>query len=321
MAYKFGADESVRHAILRTGREELDRAISELSEGINQDPAPAIHAARKAIKKERSLLRLTRGAISPKQRRRENARLREAARSLSDARDAEVMITSVKQLSERFVGQVPATTFDALTEHLESRKAVHNGRRGASGMDMRAVQELGAVRLRVDDWELRKGGWKALESGLVRSYKRGQQALADARASRDSEDLHAWRKRVKDLWYHERLLAPTCGPTARGQVKELHRVSDLLGDDHDLGLLRRELTHDAPAIAVDLAAIVKLIDHRRDELQAEALKMGRRVYAETPKAFRRRMRASWKAGRALARAPRDQHPAELAAAIREPGSA
>ena len=65
------------------------------------------------------------------------------------------------------------------------------------------------------------------------------------RLSGEMSDLHDWRKRVKDLWYHERLLAPTCGPTVRGHAKELDRLSDLLGDDHDLALLRHELTRRA----------------------------------------------------------------------------
>jgi hypothetical protein len=61
-------------------------------------------------------------------------------------------------------------------------------------------------------------------------------------------------------------------------------------------------------------AVVELIDHRRRELQTEAIALGERVYADSPKAFRRRMRRSWRAGRALAEAPQEGHPAGLAAA-------
>src|ERR1700733_10637342 len=71
--------------------------------------------------------------------------------------------------------------------------------------------------------------------------RRGRQAFTRARGTREMEDLHAWRKRVKDLWYHERLLASTCGPTVRGHAKDLDRLSELLGDDHDLAVLRQEL--------------------------------------------------------------------------------
>jgi CHAD domain-containing protein len=161
-----------------------------------------------------------------------------------------------------------------------------------------------------------QGGWQALEGGLERSYRRGREAFAGARVSGEMEDLHAWRKRVKDLWYQERLLASTCGPTVRGHAKDLDRLAELLADDRDLAVLRQELTQTRPPVTVDLDAVVELIDHLRTELQTEAAGIGERVYVETPKAFRRRMRGSWKAGRALARAPQAQRPAQLAAATR-----
>jgi CHAD domain-containing protein len=313
MAYRVNDDEPVSDALLRCAREQLDKAVSELSEGINQDPAAAVHAARKAIKKERSLLRLGRGAIPRQQRRRDNAALRAAARALSGARDADVTLSSVDQLAEQFAGQVPAKTFTAIRKQLKARRAETAT---GSTLDTQAIPELGAVRIRVDEWQLRATGWKAIDGGLLRTYKRGRRALRRARSSGQTEDLHAWRKRVKDLWYHERLLAPSCGEAVRGHAKESHHLADLLGDDHDLALLRQELTDTAIPVPVDVDAVVQLIDHRREELQTEAFGIGERLYAEPPKAYRRRMHRSWKAGRAMARAMRDRHPAELAAATR-----
>ena len=55
--------------------------MTELTERVEADPEKAVHAARKAIKKERSLLRLARGSIGDRRRRRENDALRHAARS------------------------------------------------------------------------------------------------------------------------------------------------------------------------------------------------------------------------------------------------
>jgi CHAD domain-containing protein len=321
MAYKFRADEPVSQAIVRCGREQLDRAVGELSERINEDPAKAVHNARKAIKKERALLRLARGAMPGEQRRHENAALRKAARRLSGARDADVMIGSVAALAARCAGQLPASTFDAVREHLESRRAAEVGGSNGSRLDARAVQDLGVVRARVDGWEIRADDWAAIDQGLRRSYRRGREALKRARQSRSLEDLHAWRKRAKDLWYHERLLAPAAGPGVRGQAKDAHRLADLLGDDHDLGVLRETLTREVAPVPVDVDAVVALIDHRRAELQDEALRLGQRVYAESPKAYRRRMRRAWRAGRAVARVPSERHPAELAAATREPQTA
>lgn len=317
MAYRLAPDEGVREAIVRCAREELDRAVSELSEGIRDDPVRAVHTARKAVKQERSLLRLAQGSMSPKQRRRENAALRGAARALSDARDGDVMIETLTQLSDRFAGQLPEEAFRSVRQELELARDAGREQLVGSALGTRSVQELGAVRLRVDDWQFVSGGWSAIDQGLMRSYRSGSKAFARARTEGSLEDLHAWRKRVKDLWYQQRLLAPICGAAVRGQAKEAHRLADVLGDDHDLGVLRQRLTDGRLDLPIDLDALVRLIDHRRDELQAEAMYIGRRVYAEKPKAFERRMRRLWKAGRAAAKARRDRYPAELAEATRQ----
>ncbi|MDQ6732017.1 MAG: CHAD domain-containing protein [Actinomycetota bacterium] len=315
MAYRFEADEDLREAFFRCGREQLDNAVAALSEGIAEDPVAAVHSARKAVKQERSLLRLTRGAMPRKQRRRENRALRAAARGLCETRDAEAMIATVTSLSKRYVGQLPETTFQAIRGQLERVRDRQRDRAG-SARDARAVQELGAVRLRVDDWKLRRDDWKAIDAGLLRSYREGRTAFAEARQRSTAERLHAWRKRAKDLWYQQRLIAPACGPAVRGQAKDAHQLADLLGDDHDLAELRRTLTRDHVDAAVDLDAVVKLIDHRRAELQALAFRLGERVYAEKPQAYRRRMQRAWTAGRSIANVPREQQPAELAALTR-----
>ena len=316
MAYHLEADEDVQEAIIRCAREQLDHAVGELSDGIGNDPVGAVHSARKAVKKERSLLRLARGTMSPRQRRHENRALRDAARGFSGVRDADVMIETITHLSDRFAGQLPESAFTEIADQLQRTRDTGRDQAAGSTLDARAVQELAAVRLRIDDWQLTQTGWSAIESGLLRSYRDGRKAFARAQREPSDETFHAWRKRVKDLWYQERLLAPTCGPATGGQAKDAHRLADILGDDHDLGVLRETLTRGHVDVPVDLDAVVALIDHRRAELQTETVYIGNRVYAEKPKAFLRRMRRSWKAGRAVAHAPLEQNPADLAQTTR-----
>ncbi len=321
MAYKLELDEAVGTGLRRAAEEQLDRAIRELSDRIGDDPVDAVHTARKAVKKERSLLRLARGAMPAKQRRRENAALRAAARGLSTARDSEVMLTTIDDLSHRYAGQLPETTFQEIRVQLEQERDEQRRQLVGSALGTHAVQELGAVRLRVEDWELARDGWRAIEPGLGRAYRDGRRALARARQRRSSAALHAARKRVKDLWYQERLLGPAGGPAVAGHARDAHRLADLLGDDHDLAVLRQALTQGRINAAVDLDAVVALIDHRRRELQRRAFALGDRLYAEKPAAFLRRMRAAWKAGRRLAAARAEEDPRELAAATRVPHAA
>ena len=117
--YRLEPDEPVSSEILRCATAQLDRAVTELTDRVEDDPEKAVHAARKAIKKERTLLRLTRGSISDRRRRQENDALRQVARSLSAARDAEALLATLDDLAKRYVGQVPEASF-AETEVLDS---------------------------------------------------------------------------------------------------------------------------------------------------------------------------------------------------------
>ena len=124
MAYKLQAVETVRDGLRRCAREQLDRAIEELTTRAHEDPVEAVHDARKALKKARSLLRLSRGTIDSGERRRENAALRKAGRTLSAARDAEVKVQAVDELSQRFAGRLPDGPAPELIRFLRTRTRV-----------------------------------------------------------------------------------------------------------------------------------------------------------------------------------------------------
>jgi CHAD domain-containing protein len=314
--YRFQSDEGVRTAILRCAGEQLDEAMRELTEHVGADPVEAVHSARKAIKKERSLLRLARGSMKSGQRCRENAALRHASRGLATARDAEAMLDTLEALSKRYVGQLPEATFDQIRARLQERRDVERSQLIGSSVAGEAADELHAVRSRQAGWRLASGGWEAVELGLRRSYRDGRRAFSRAKSHPETADWHAWRKRVKDFWYQQRLLAPAGGPVINGQAKDAHALADILGDEHDLGVLKMTLESEQMTPPVDLDAVIELIGYRRRELRAEAVRLGSRVYSESPKRFVRRMRASWEAGREEQRAAREQDPAEIADAVR-----
>lgn len=310
MAYRFTPDDSVQENVRSTALQQLDQAVQELTDGVKVDPVVAVHTARKALKKERSLLRLSRGALPARQRKRLNADLRDAAAKLGATRDADVMLSALGDLSDRYAGQIPATTFDTVRTRLELERDRTRERAGSS----EAVAEaLGSLRGRVASQRVRRDGFKAIEPGLTRSYQRGRKAMRRAQQTPTDENLHEWRKRVKDLWYHLRLLRDVAPHTVKGQVDEAHALADLLGDDHDLAVLTGRLHRLAPDLAVDLGPLLALVEHRRGELQEQAAWGGARLYAESPSRFAKRLRRYWKASRAQAKAQRKQRPASLAA--------
>ena len=316
MAYRLQSEEAMSEGLRRAGVQQLNRAIGELTEGLDSDPVKAVHAARKALKKERSLLRLGRGTLDARQRRRENRVLRGVARRLSGARDSEVAVKTLDQLADRYTGQVPENTFATLRERLERRRDAARLSLGSPATIQPALADLTAVRERAGDWRFHRHGWRAIGDGQLRGYRRGRRAFAVARARTTDENLHEWRKRTKDVWYQLRLLGPLAPNTIRGQAQEAHHLSDLLGDVHDLAGLRATLLSLDGQLPVDVEAVIGLIDHRRGQLQGEAFFVGQRLYAEPPKAFARRMHSYWKAWRAEGRAALAQRPVSLAEATR-----
>ena len=97
------------------------------------------------------------------------------------------------------------------------------------------------------------------------------------------------------------MLKPASPGIIGGAANEADELSTLLGDDHDLAVLRESL-ESAAQLAVHLDAVLELIDRRREQLQAQALRIGERLYAESPTVFVHRMHRYWKASH-LGRSP------------------
>jgi CHAD domain-containing protein len=266
--------------------ERLDKGEAAIREGQADDPVEAVHEARKEVKKARSLLRLVRPGLEGNTYRCENRALRDAARTVAHVRDADVMVETVDALRERFAGRLPARAFTKLRNRLakDAEQARGDGK-GDLGTEL--VVALQAVGARVDEWPLDDAGWSDARAGIAQAYRRGRKAFAVADRDPTAENLHELRKRVKDLWYQQRLLKPAWPAVVGAQADEAHALADLLGDDHDLAVLADRLSAERPMEDVD--DFLELIDERRAELLTRIRALGQRVYAEKPKQFARRL--------------------------------
>jgi CHAD domain-containing protein len=294
MAYRLSIADDVPSSARTCVREQLAGAVERL-ERADEDAVKAVHEARKHLKKTRALLRLVRPALGRKAYRQENDALRDAGLTLSSTRDADVLIQTVGKLAEHSAGRLPADVFDQLHDALAADAA--SAREPADGAPVaglaNVIEVLRAAELRVEAWPLDEADWETVIAGIGRAYSRGHDAFAIARATPEPELLHAWRKRAKDLWYHQRLLAPAWTEVLGAQAEEAHALTELLGDDHDLAVLAARLSDDTarfpPAVEADRAALLALVEHRSHELRAAATQLGDRIYAESPKAFTRRL--------------------------------
>lgn len=263
MPYAFVSGEPLSAAIPRLMLEQLDRAAGYLAEA-------DVHNARKRIKEIRAVLRLVRRPLGD-QFAVENRWYRDAARTLASARDAEAVLEALAKLP------------------LEAR-VKRRARRVLARRDMPASP----ATLSLDDARVRLAGWPELSDdfatigeGLDRTYRDGRRDLALVGEEASAHNLHEWRKRVKDLWYHTQLLRPVWPEVLKAHAAVLNTLSDHLGDHHDLHVL------DALAVEHDLPEVRAAIATRLPELETAALTLGTRIYAERPRAYGRRLAAYW----------------------------
>ncbi len=296
-AYRLLADEEARTGIRRVIVGRLDKAAERLREAGDEGDAPAeaIHGARKDLKKARAALRLVRDELGEKTFKRENRALRDAARTLSASRDAEVKLATLDSLVEGD-GDVPHAATALWREALTADRDRIVG--GSNGGTEEAVEAIEAVAARAPGWKLRRDGWKLLSPGLDTAYREGREAFAALGETPDFEAVHDLRKRGKDLWYQVRLLRDAWPAVLEPTAEEIHDFTDRLGDHHDLAVLCADLAGRTEVDAAHRETLRTLIESRQADLLTRARDAGERIYAEKPKAFNRRMRAYWRAIRA-----------------------
>jgi CHAD domain-containing protein len=173
----------------------------------------------------------------------------------------------------------------------------HELKQFGTGKPAKLVQQF----LRCADKELKalrvKGkGWKAIQPGVKAAFTQARRAYQIACEDSMPENLHAWRKCAKTLWYHTRLLQRLWPEQMEAMARELETLSEHLGDHHDLVMLReavenREVGKVKPS---ELETLNGLAEERQRELRAAALALGARFFAEKPAAFCDRLAGYWR---------------------------
>ena len=218
---------------------------------------------------------------------------------LSALRDAHATLATFDEL-------VAATHADRADEDALARvRRGLVGRAGAAGdADAErplagAAERLAAVRRRVPRWSP-DDDVAVLLGGLEANDALARRALGTSLHDPADESLHEWRKGAKYGWHHARLLHPVAPSVLGPMATRLKDLSDGLGDDHDLAVLRAQIVaapRDFGGASSEHA--VALIDGARADLQDRCRRLGARLYAEPAPAFRKRVGRCWAAWQAL----------------------
>ena len=300
MAFELKSGQSLRKGVRRIVRKQLDDVSAELTREREAPRDEAVHEARKCFKKIRAILRLVRPVIGNTAYRAENTCFRDAARPLTEVRDAKILIETLDGLVEHFHEHIAGRAF------ADVRKALQENLRGVRRRVLDehnaftvAAEVVRAARERVKDWAGAPDRWSSVGRGLEDTYRKAGAAFAEAAGDPSVENLHEWRKQAKYLRYQLEVLRPVWPDRMGELVDEADGMGNLLGDDHDLAVFRQLLTDDPDRFgdAGDREALLALIDRRRAELEQEAMLLGQRFFADRPRRFARRLKGYWKAWR------------------------
>ncbi len=294
MPYRFKAKESVPDGIRRIVREEIEDATKQLSHAKGANHGKAIHEARKSIKKIRAVVRLIQPELGQIYKQ-ENGRLGEAGRRLSEIRDAEAIIEVFDGLVERYRLQLKPQAIAAVRRGLVKNKTETEARVRLDAAVRQAASVLRALEKRLAGWPLKADGFEAIAPGFKKRYRRGQRAMATARKQPAPETFHEWRKRVKDHWYHVRLLESLCTEVLQTREGALKELETWLGDDHNLFVLCGKLRDDQERYggAENVELFAALMEEYSKELRDKAFSLGERIYEQKPKLLGREMERLW----------------------------
>lgn len=248
-----------------------------------------IHDARKQLKKSRAALRLLRNSIGEIVYRRENTALRDAARPLGVARDSRVLVAALDDLLERFEPDARSLKLDKFRrvlrqEQTSTRQAI------TPTLLNRQRKALRELKGRSERWNMKGDDWQVIGGGLARTYRGGRKGMKSAASSGAGEDLHEWRKQTKYLWHQLQILVPVWPGPLGELADQAHQLTDRLGDDHDLAVLRTKVKAHAEVFENgDCDALIAILDRRRKQLQNKAFKLGARIFEAKPQRFVKRI--------------------------------
>jgi CHAD domain-containing protein len=221
-------------------------------------------------------------------------RVRTIARGLAPARDAHALLDAIDKLGDDDLDPGESTPIRALRAWLHRRRqAAERSLESNTASD--AMRGLFALRPAMASLAVYPDGFQPVAKGLRESYRSGRNAFTQAFASGSDEDFHEWRKTLQHHWRHMQLLTPCWPFELSARVDAARALSQVLGDDHDIALLRQLVAAPTMVFASpeDTQTFLKRCRNRHKALRREAETRGARLFVERSRPFVDRIEAYW----------------------------
>ncbi len=289
MTYKLEKEKSLKKNITTVASQEVDGCLTSLE---NMNIHEAVHDIRKRLKKLRALVRLVRDELGEENYKAINVYYRDLGRELADFRDLTAHIETLEVLRERYGDHLYVNFFNSVIKKIEKERGeMEKELKEKDFFQEHLVKKLQFAQKELVKWPIQENEISVILPSMKRVYKRGKNALKEASENPGMEIYHEWRKRVKYLWYQTLLLQETWPDFFSAMEAEIHELSDFLGDDHDLMVLKQRLEKDGFELDDDTQKelIHAVINEFSEHLREQALKKGALIYTEKPGDFKTRM--------------------------------
>jgi CHAD domain-containing protein len=273
------------------GRSMLADARHALADPALSD-AERVHELRKAFKRWRAFLRLIVRSIGPPAEEM-RLRARELMRSLSGARDAQGALDAIDDLAKNGSALSPRTLATVRGRLTAARDAAENA---SLTPEMR-----GSIAAYIDEaaqaleaWPLADVGFAAFADALTVTFRRARGLAPDDWAVVEPPHLHELRRRVVEHRHQMELIEPLWPRVTKAWAEEAQRLRNRLGACQDLSVLAAFVAPHQP-LAAWRSRLTPAIAARRQTHLKSASRLAGRLFAEKPKAFRKRIAALWTA--------------------------
>lgn len=282
-----------------------------------------IHDARLCFKRIRSLLRLSRTALSYNAYTQLNAFYRNQGRKLSHARDLTALVEAIKPMIQNRKSPVVKASLVSMQKHwmLKRSQKVRSKElldaKTTVCTDLTAIQQhlvsrlIPEIRIQYDhagypthhiagttfDTEKESAQQfpitdnKLFIEGLIRVFRQGHKLYHACRKNPNDHDLHEWRKSVKYTWYQLVMLQPLWPGMIKAWAKEWQMLSVLLGDYHDLVLVTdaTKPLGNKKNMSHGRGSLMRSTLRHKKQLLNKSLQQGKKLYAESTAGIRNKL--------------------------------
>jgi CHAD domain-containing protein len=287
MSYQLRQGESLGENLRRICRKQIEIAVA-VAKGEKHCRETSVHETRKHLKKARAALRLVCKEIGRGFFKDADHCLRDVGRLVSEIRDAEVRLQTVRELQaikQRRARNAYAKLETMMTLELENFLAAF------AEWQAQALPLLEHILSATGSWPLDHFNSKQLRRAVQRTYKRARKALAEAKSDSSARNFHAFRIEAKTLLYQLRIVRPLNPVVLKNLSDELGALSDLLGRAHDLSFLGERLRseHGKSEWQREGHKLLAVVEVSQGDLQRGAAELAERFFAERPRDFGARM--------------------------------